>query len=197
MQVKALCAGTFGIQVSRYLSTVSPGLTVTRDATSVSGGDLLVAMMDGEDDRLASALDERSFLTGFAWFPVVLAFPAIRLGPVVVPGASACYSCYLARRWQRDPLPEVSQAVLASNARDAAGFFPYHALLAGALTSRLLSDIDMHGWAASAGCVRTVVLPNAELHASRAVGVDRCPRCSLRFEPRRAAVRAQLKQVAL
>lgn len=196
LQVRALCAGTFGVRASQYLR---PEVTVCRDASdlaSVSGCDLLVAMMDGEDDQLADSLDRRSFLTGMAWFPVVQAFPAIRVGPVVVPGASACYACYLARRWQRDPLAETSQAVLASNAPGPAGFFPHHALLAGALTNQLLSDIDLHGCAASAGCVRTVVLPTGELHASRAVGVDRCPRCSFRFEPRRAAVHELLRQVA-
>jgi hypothetical protein len=196
LQVKALCAGTFGARASQYLH---PEVTVSRDAgdlASVSDCDLLVAMMDGEDDQLADSLDQRSFLTGMAWFPVVLAFPAIRMGPVVVPGASACYTCYLARRWQRDPLAEISQAVSASNAPGPAGFFPHHALLAGALTNQLLSDIDRHGCAASAGCVRTVVLPSGELQAGRAVSVDRCPRCSLRFEPRRAAVRELLLHVA-
>lgn len=196
MQVKAFCTGTFGTRASQHLR---PGVTVSRDVSdvaSVSGCDLLVAMMDGEDDQLAGTLDQRSFLTGIAWFPVVLAFPAIRVGPVVVPGASACYACYLARRWQRDPLAEISQAVLASNAPDPAGFFPHHALLAGALTNKLLGDIDLRGCVASAGCVSTVVLPNGQLHASRAVGVDRCPRCSSRFGPRRAAVREQLKHVA-
>lgn len=196
LQIKAFCTGTFGVRASQYLR---PGVTLSRDGSdvaSVADCDLLVAMMDGEDDHLADTLDRRSFLTGIPWFPVVQAFPAIRVGPVVVPGASACYACYLARRWQRDPLAEFSQAVLASNAPDPAGFFPHHALLAGALTNQLLSDIDLHGCAASAGCVRAVVLPNGELQTSRAVGVDRCPRCSFRLEPHRAAVRAQLKHVA-
>lgn len=192
----ALCAGPFGVRASQYLG---PEVTVSGDASDlawVSDCDLLVAMMDGEDDQLAESLDRRSFLTGIAWFPVVQAFPAIRVGPVVVPGASACYACYLARRWQRDPLAEISQAVLASNPPGPAGFFPHHALLAGALTNQLLSDIDLHGCAASAGCVRTVVLPNGELQAGRAVGVDRCSRCSFRFGPRRAAVRELLRHVA-
>lgn len=196
MQVKAFCTGTFGAWASQYLP---PGVAVFRDASdvaSVSDCDLLVAMMDGEDDQLADTLDRSSFLTGIAWFPVVQAFPAIRVGPVVVPGASACYACYLARRWQRDPLAEISQAVLASNGPDPAGFFSHHAVLAGALTNKLLRDIDLHGRVASAGWVRTVVLPDGELNASRAVGVDRCPRCSFRFAPRRTAVRAQLKHVA-
>ena len=196
MQVKAFCTGTFGARASQHLR---PGVDVSHDASevdSVSGCDLLVAMMDGENDRLADTLDRRCFLTGIAWFPVVPAFPAIRVGPVVVPGASACYACYLARRWQRDPLAGISQAVLASEAPGPAGFFPHHALLAGALASKLLGDIDLHGCVASAGCVRTVVLPIGQLHASRAVGVDRCPRCSFRFEARRAAVREQLRHVA-
>lgn len=196
MQVKAICTGTFGVQASQYLR---PGVTVSRDPSgvaSVSGCDLLVAMMDGEDNQLADTLDRRSFQTGLAWFPVVLAFPAIRVGPLVVPGASACYTCYLARRWQRDPLAAISQAVLARDEPGPTGFFPHHALLAGALTNQLLSDIDLHGCAANAGSVRAVVLPNGELHASRAVGVDRCPRCSFRFEPHRAVVRAELRHVA-
>jgi bacteriocin biosynthesis cyclodehydratase domain-containing protein len=196
LQVKAFCAGTFGARASQHLR---PGVAVSRDVgevASVSGCDVLVAMMDGEDEELAGTLDRRCFLTGITWFPVVLAFPAIRVGPVVVPGASACYPCYLARRWQRDPLAEISQAVLASNAPGPAGFFPHHALLAGALTNNLLRDIDRHGCGASAGCVRTMVLPTGQLHASRAVGVDRCPRCSFRFQARRAAVREQLRHVA-
>lgn len=198
LKVKALCAGSFGVLVSQYLR---PGVAVCHDASDVSGCDLLIALMDGEDEQLADTLDRRSFLTGIAWFPVVPAFPAIRMGPVVVPGASACYACYLARRWQRDPLAEVSQAVLASTVLantgpDQAGFFPHHAMLAGALASKLLSDIGRHGCAASAGCVRTLLLPDGELQASRAVGVDRCPRCSFRFESRRTTVREQLKHVA-
>jgi bacteriocin biosynthesis cyclodehydratase domain-containing protein len=196
LRVKAFCAGPFGVRAGEHLR---PGVAVSRDASDVasaSGFDLLVAMMDGEDDHLAATLDRSSFLTGIAWFPVVLAFPVIRIGPVVVPGASACYACYLARRWQRDPMAEISQAVLASHEPGPAGFFPHHALLAGALTTNLLRDIDLHGCAASAGRVRTVVLPNGEVQESRAVGVDRCPRCSSRFGPRRAAVREQLKHVA-
>jgi hypothetical protein len=195
LQVKAFCTGPFSARVSRHLR---PGVAVYRDTSdiaSMSGCDMLVAIMDGEDDQLAGTLDQHSFLTGIAWFPVVLAFPAIRVGPVVVPGASACYACYLARRWQRDPLAEYSQAVLASNAPGPAGFFPHHALLAGALTNKLLSDIDLYGCAGKAGCIRTVVLPSGRLDASRAVGVDRCPRCSFRFEPRRTAVREQLERV--
>jgi bacteriocin biosynthesis cyclodehydratase domain-containing protein len=55
-------------------------------------------------------VNEACVRLGAAWTSVVVWGAEVTLGPTVLPGATACYNCYLRRRFSNTPRPEAWQA---------------------------------------------------------------------------------------
>ncbi|MFI2458133.1 TOMM precursor leader peptide-binding protein [Streptomyces sp. NPDC019539] len=78
-----------------------------------------------------------------SWLPIVYEYPAIRVGPLVVPGEGPCSRCYARRRVQHDRNAVGTAALNASLAADprrgVTGFTDAQARIAAALGVELLN----------------------------------------------------------
>lgn len=79
------------------------------------------------------------------WLPVVMDHPHVRVGPLVVPGTSACFACFQARYAQHDTQRDITAALHAAYDRDPGfgprGYLDHHARLASALAGVMLGDL--------------------------------------------------------
>jgi bacteriocin biosynthesis cyclodehydratase domain-containing protein len=132
--------------------------------------------------RLERQFDEESHRSGQPWLPVILDHPVLEIGPVVVPGISACHGCYRRRAGQHDAARAVSAALGRHYDRDAhdgpAGYLPSTALFAAAAAAELVDRLGAAP-AAEAGRVLQIDVPTQQLRSGRVVGVHGCPLCGL------------------
>ncbi|MGW3150934.1 TOMM precursor leader peptide-binding protein [Streptomyces sp. NPDC001177] len=130
-------------------------------------------------------MDTFSFAWSLTWAPLILTPRGVRLGPVVTPGSSACYHCFLRRRLQHDWEVGDTRAWWDSVARDPSntvpGWFPSDVMMAHGLTRALTAT----GPDALAGTVVTYDGVSGDLGRYPVTGVHACPRC--RRRPDRSA----------
>ncbi|MER5885342.1 TOMM precursor leader peptide-binding protein [Streptomyces sp. NPDC001941] len=132
------------------------------------------------DPALFEELAAYQAALGVPWLPVVHEFPAIRVGPLVVPGRGPCHGCYVRRRAQHDRSPGTRTALRASAERDAGagvrGFTAAQAMVAAGLAGRLIADsVDDRG--AHAGTVLVYDVLTRGLLADTVLGVHGCAEC--------------------
>jgi len=120
-------------------------------------------------------LDEQAFAAGTAWSAVVLTPTGVRLGPVVVPGKSACYECFLRRSTQHDKYPRRTAAVWRAAAdQPIDGWLPSDLLVGTGFVEKLLGDAD-RDW--PAGAVVEYQGTTGDLHTHTVIGVHGCAWC--------------------
>lgn len=150
---------------------------------------------------IAGVMDEAAFAWRLPWLPIVCEHPYLRIGPVVVPGASSCYTCHRQRLLQHSGTADLTDALHRHyDANPAAGpqgyldsFVTLAAMTAQEISTRLATDPT-----AEAGQVRQVHLLTLRTVQRRAMGIHGCPRCgSGRDERNRsfAQLEADLNQV--
>ncbi|MET8243288.1 TOMM precursor leader peptide-binding protein [Streptomyces sp. NPDC005202] len=170
-------AEAYGIpESSRVTMTTVPG-----DAELPRAG-MLVALHAGRDEALRDALDRIGFERNIPSVGVELLPTRIICGPAVIPGATACYSCYLARIEQhRDPAQpyDVGRATRGLDE----GFGPQHLAIAHGLLALAVDELRT-GPQGLGATVRTFDLVAGTLATAETVAVDRCPRCGVRFRDR-------------
>ncbi|AEW99931.1 TOMM precursor leader peptide-binding protein [Streptantibioticus cattleyicolor] len=137
-----------------------------------------------EDVSFFRDVDTFCFLWSLTWAPLVLTPRGVRLGPVVVPGRSACYHCFLRRQRQHDWDVGDTQAWWDSVTRDpsncVAGWLPSDVLMARGLTRVLAA----RGPGAFAGTVVTYDGVTGDVSGDPVTGVHACPRCRRRPDRR-------------
>jgi bacteriocin biosynthesis cyclodehydratase domain-containing protein len=130
-----------------------------------------------EDFDFLRAVDTFSFAWSLTWAPLVLTPRGVRLGPVVVPGVSACYHCFLRRRLQHDGEIGDTHAWWDSVALDASdsvsGWLPSDTLMARGLTRALVAK----GPDGFAGTVVSYDGVSGDMNRDPVIGVHACPRC--------------------
>ncbi|MFI9203506.1 TOMM precursor leader peptide-binding protein [Streptomyces sp. NPDC053048] len=152
---------------------------------AVPHADVVVPVHSGGDPELRDEVDRICAERGIPSVGLHLQPTRIVCGPVVVPGRTACYSCYRKRAAQH-----------AGSARqydiDAAlsglpeGFGPQHVAVASGLLELALTEIAA-GVTGIGGTVRTFNLVAGAVQAAATVSVNLCPRCGDRFTEARAA----------
>jgi bacteriocin biosynthesis cyclodehydratase domain-containing protein len=188
--VHLIATGDFGVAVAERLQASRPELTITSPGTSAvpltassawPSAALRVLLAWREAPRLAETLDARSADWRTPWLPVVMEHPRLRVGPVVVPGAGACYRCFLRRRQQHEPDTAVTAALHAHyDAEPTAGprgYLPHHVTLAAALAEAALTRFDDGTLAGQAGLVRHYHLLEHQVSSAHVTGLHGCPRC--------------------
>lgn len=121
-------------------------------------------------------IDEQAFATGTAWSGVVLTPAGVRLGPVIVPGKSACYECFLRRSAHHEQHWRRTAAIwrTAESSR-LDGWLPSDLLVAEGFV-RILADGDPdRGW--PAGSVISYQAATGEVSTAKVIGRHGCPRC--------------------
>ncbi|MFE0459575.1 cyclodehydratase [Kitasatospora sp. NPDC058965] len=140
---------------------------------------MLVVVHSGRLEELRDAVDRFGFERGVPTVGLELLPTRIVCGPAVVPGATACYACYLRRIEQhRDPgqpyrLGEATRGL-------PEGFGRPHLAIAHGLLTLALAELRT-GPVGLGGTVRSFDLVAGTLSTASTVTVDRCPRCSGRL----------------
>ncbi|MET7457513.1 TOMM precursor leader peptide-binding protein [Streptomyces sp. NPDC005574] len=135
-----------------------------------------------EDVSFFQDVDTFTFEWSLTWAPLVLTSRGVRLGPVVTPGSSACYHCFLRRRLQHDWEAGDTRARCESVTRDpsntAAAWLPSDLMMARGLTQALVAM----GPDAFAGTVVTYDGVHGDMSRDPVIGVQACPRCQRRTD---------------
>lgn len=178
-----LASGPFGHAVADRLreATDLPGVQHVTVQHIDSGthpslwprADVLVLALSHERPAIAQAADRSAFAWGMPWIEACLEPTDLRVGPVVVPGRTACYQCFLNRRRQHQ-----RTHLAPASGKHPSGFGAHHAGIAAALTRQAIGealgapDPDRLG-----GTVRRFNLVTGATNRSGVLAVDRCPRC--------------------
>ena len=140
----------------------------------------LIAVYSGHDPALREALDDASFSHGVASFGIELLPTRIVCGPVVIPGQSACYGCYLRRIAQHGTTEQSTDPVASTRGIDE-GFTAAHLGIAHGFLRRSLHEV-LHGTTDVGGTVRSFDLTTGTVSRAPTIAVDRCDRCGRRFD---------------
>jgi bacteriocin biosynthesis cyclodehydratase domain-containing protein len=129
---------------------------------------------------LCEAADELAFGHRRTWLPIIMDHPHLRVGPLVVPGQGACFSCFAARQAQHDAERTASAAVLKAYDLDGQlgprGYLSHHARLAAALAHVMLGRLGEVP-ASVAGQVVSVNVLRSGFRAHRVASRPGCARC--------------------
>jgi bacteriocin biosynthesis cyclodehydratase domain-containing protein len=179
-----LTAGRFGEAVGRAIVRRRPDARVTplldaRDRLGDAIGDasyVAVALWRpyvGDCERLDALCAER----GIRWSSAHVDGEVISCGPLVVPGAGPCYTCYRRRLLSHHKAADREMAlrrVLENDPRiGSEGFVPAMVQIAA---GALLEDADAPS--AEAGRLRMVDVLNGTVLETEVIGVHGCPRCA-------------------
>jgi molybdopterin-synthase adenylyltransferase len=180
-----------------------PGLDDEADADPVAGG--------AEDATILAAVSERGFGPLRPWnelalrrelpfLPVAIEDLVAYVGPLVVPYETACFECFLRRRYSNLPESGPREAVelRAGGERVSAMHPAVSAVAAGAAAFELSRFFLPWHPARQAGYLLTFNLPASRSGRHRVLKVPRCPACGGgRTRPPAAAVRTRLGDDAL
>ncbi|MFE3555513.1 TOMM precursor leader peptide-binding protein [Streptomyces sp. NPDC059193] len=187
-KVHVLAVGAFGEAVADRLRRERDDLEISTDragslelSSSWPEADLRVLASWRETPRLAEVLDARSADWGTPWFPVLAEHPRLRVGPLVVPGAGACYRCFRKRRAQHERdaghVETLHARYDASPGSGPGGFLPHHVDMAAGMALDVLRRFDAGEGERFAGTVRHWHLLEQHLSGGRVVAVHACARC--------------------
>ena len=99
-----LAGDDFGAEVARRpLGTSSTTVIDVAAGTHASlwpYADLIVVAGSREQHRVSEAVDAVAFIRGIPWLGLFVRGTDLQVGPVVVPGRTACYRCFVKRRDQ-------------------------------------------------------------------------------------------------
>ncbi|MER8000695.1 TOMM precursor leader peptide-binding protein [Streptomyces sp. NPDC095613] len=147
--------------------------------------DVVVLAHAGGDPEFRDEADRICAERGTPSLGLQLLPARIVCGPVVVPGRTACYSCYRKRAAQHAGTAR-GYDLDAALAGLPEGFGPQHVAVASGLLELALTEIAA-GVTGIGGTVRAFSLVSGAVSAAATVSVNRCPRCGDRFAKARAA----------
>jgi bacteriocin biosynthesis cyclodehydratase domain-containing protein len=176
-----------------WLRSFDPGVTVEARTDVVAGpagaraaasaSDLVVLTADAPPYLLPRWVDEACHDLGVPWISGGQFPPAVRIGPLVVPGATACWACVEATARETHPHYDDLVAARRGRAVVAATTGPASGLVGSLLAHEAVAWLaDLHP-AATAGA--SVVLDLMGLVRTRTDHPRRpgCPRCSTTQRP--------------
>lgn len=170
-----LAQGTYGKAVA---STLADDIDTIIDieetiyAASLPYADFLIPITTGSSRQIRECIDFVAFVRNIPHVGLELSHKQIICGPLVIPGATACYQCYLSRIEQHgghlpeDRLPE--------------GFAPYHVSIGAGFLRMAFKEAECISNNIG-GTVRKFNLITGHVQQNNTVAVNRCKRCSKRF----------------
>lgn len=150
------------------------------DDARLPSAEAIVAVHSGRDEELRDALDRSGFERGVPTVGLELLPTRIVCGPAVIPGATACYACYL-RRVEQHQDPARTDRVAEATRDLPEGFGRMHLAIAHGLLTLALAELRI-GPEGIGGTVRSFDLVAGTLSTASTVAVDRCPRCGTRWD---------------
>ncbi|MGP3911361.1 hypothetical protein [Nonomuraea sp. 10N515B] len=192
-----LAAGSFGHAVAGRLRRTCPAGVRTAVQAADEGthpslwpyADLIVLATAHERPRLAEAVDRAAHAWRVPWFPVTMTATEVRCGPVVVPGRTACHSCYVKRRAQHGRPPGPGE-------RPVTGYPEHHVGIAAGFARQAIDEARGGPAPGSIGAtVRTFGQVDGVTASAGVVAVDRCPRCRKADRDAAAELRRMFERV--
>ncbi len=156
--------------------------------------DCLVVTSDFGGAELLREWNELSVLHGIPFFPVLLQDLVGSVGPLVIPGETACFECLRLRQAShlRDPRGERAAEAVAFEGQGVCGFHPAMPAVVAEVAAFELTRFFVLGpplW--RVGTVIEVNLLGTEMRSRKVLRLPRCPVCSsLRRTPSVALVSA-------
>lgn len=181
--IDIIIIGSFGAAVTRNLKRFDVHFreSVWTDETTInkiSSSALLVIAAWRPFPEICEFADAFCHARGMRFLPVILGPQNLEIGPLVVPGMSACWNCWRRRSKQHDPYRKertvIDQYYSKHLDRGPLGFLEPFALIAAACvaeSSKRLTGI--------AGQLCQVDLFTRKVINSRVIGIDGCSRCGL------------------
>ena len=115
------------------------------------------------------------------FFPILLQDQVGYVGPLVIPGQTACYECFLARQHSHRPVT-LSGKKIDESACDGQAFIGFHPAMASALAdiaafelTKFFSDV-VPGW--NVGTMLEINLLTSRMTPRKVLKIPRCPVCS-------------------
>ncbi|NHC47574.1 hypothetical protein [Motilibacter aurantiacus] len=168
--VHAIALDDFGTEFGRHLAGGFAVEVMSGDdawAGSATWPPARVRVVASADEALGllELVDELSFGWRQPWLPVTRFAPGLRVGPLIVPGRSACFGCF--RRTAPSPAASLPSPGLIEDVTRAV-------TLAAAPLEAALSTV---GLAQEAGLVRRLDPDGTAVVHGPVEGVPGCPRC--------------------
>jgi bacteriocin biosynthesis cyclodehydratase domain-containing protein len=201
--VEILTVGVFGRAVAEYLIALRRDVHETRadgadrpfDARGAARIRLLAAWRPVP--AICELLDHRSHASQRPFVPLIAESTVLRLGPIVVPGRGACWSCWMRRRRQHAEWPDELMAVLRhyadSDRAGPEGYLEPFAMIGAMQLAQTIEAIDASAPVAGRVCELDMLTRN--IAVSTVVGVHDCPRCGLHRSPLTRSVAEMAQQL--
>jgi bacteriocin biosynthesis cyclodehydratase domain-containing protein len=196
--VHLFCAGRFGEAVQQHMLRYRDELVCTAaanaDALKMEDGlksaKMLALAAWRSDRKLCASLDRVAHDTGKPFIPLMIEQNKVRLGPVVVPGRSCCWTCWNRRAQQNFPWQAARHALLefyeAHPESGPEGYLETIAAVAAAKMAQVLADAEKDQ--VSPGLVWQLDLITRQVDTYTAIGIHDCPRCGLQRPPQTRSV---------
>jgi bacteriocin biosynthesis cyclodehydratase domain-containing protein len=180
--------GAFGRKTAAILCTRVPDVVVTesndqREAASdwpAAGVHVLAAWRPVS--ALCRAFERLSYATKSPFIPAIAEAPYLRVGPVIVPGSGACYTCFERRVVQHSSRRDTDLALMhfydAHPEIGPGGFLVPFAEIAALRVEQLLAQVRTNPVSVS-GSIWSLETIRRQITCSRTVGIHGCPRCGL------------------
>jgi hypothetical protein len=154
----ALAVRRCGVSVER--AETSRALTALSGLDPVRDGPPYALVVVVGDDAVSTAVGSALLAEGLPHLAVVAGTDRVGVGPLVVPGRSACLRCVELARTDRDPGWPAVAAQLDGPAPIQRGESSLTALAAGLLALQVAGWVDDRGAPASVGATLSVTLPD-------------------------------------
>lgn len=185
-RIVVLTEGSFGSAVAQVITerydqvaVYSFRSVVDRLDQIASEADFIAVALWRQYDSECERLDQACFAAGVPWSAAYLFQDTLFCGPLVVPNAGPCFSCFRRRYLTHSVAPERELALLQSYRANPdlgpAGFVPS---MVGLAAHSLIRDCEAD--ASAAGQLRTVELTTGNVLATRVIAVHGCRRCGIR-----------------
>jgi molybdopterin-synthase adenylyltransferase len=161
--------------------------------------DIVVAVTDTAGFGPLRAWNERCLREQIPFLPVVVHDLIAYVGPLVVPGATACFECFLRRRYSTlddAGARETIETVAGAAGGRVGGLHPAMSGVAADIAAMELTKFFVPWHALTqAGCVLTMNLLGSDFARRPVLKLPRCPACSsLNDRQPTAALRGELPQ---
>lgn len=190
MRIHIIAQGSFGPAVASRIEQLSAAhhtVTTTRATPSAlmaacwPAADLRVLITGRESRKLVEYVDRCAHEERTDFLSISRDHPRLFLGPLVLPGRTACATCACGRADQHDAARAASQPLRDAYDRDLdlepGGFLPSHVGMAAAYALEIAEELHVTGDSERAGTISQVNLHDGSMRRSTVVGIHGCPRC--------------------
>ena len=148
---------------------------------AVAGSDLLIVALEQPDVRLAHRVNRRCLAAGRRWLHAVIDGSLGVVGPLFVPGVTACYNDFRSFADAANPSPLMSRVYRQHAARRGAASFapglPAHAAIAGGFVSLAAVHTLLTGTSFALGRVLSINFDRMLIDVEDVLKLPRCPAC--------------------